>query len=292
MMGGLRASGLRLRVAGSIGILLLMVGCLSEPKKIEAPKPEGDPAHPTLKIAYIPAARLKADDLATQRRLEEAVGIASSLLGLDAVVFGGDSIANDSATSATESLDAFGSLAGIIAAKRYAVLGERERAGVLPRDEVLRVLEKRKLVPDRNGSYSEAVRPGARILVLDVGADSSVSPETRKFADDTLRDTTEPMVVVVADRPPLDKQLLERLRGDVRVKAILFRGTKAEAVEQPGDPLTIAAAPLDAVGALTVRVVELDELRCKVRLVGAPGATDVIPPQTLPVRQNVPSKAR
>src|SRR5437867_3306385 len=126
--------------------LVIGIACIPEAKKPEEAHPD-EPGRFQLKLAHIAGPRVKADDAPSKRRLEEAVGIASGVAGLDLVLFGGDVIANDAPATAPDSIEAFASLAGIIAAKRYVVFGERERAGALGRDDVLRVLARRKLAP-------------------------------------------------------------------------------------------------------------------------------------------------
>ncbi|HVY63002.1 MAG TPA: hypothetical protein VHF22_15195 [Planctomycetota bacterium] len=277
---------MRFHIGLVLALVLALAGCFSEPPRVEAPKPPPEnPNRLTLRLAMIPAPRVKGSDAASKRRLEEAVGVASSVLGLDAVVFGGDLIANEDAKDAADALDAFTSLAGIIAAKRYVVLGERERAGALPEDEVLRALEAKKLVPDRSGNASEVVKPGVRLLLLDVAEDGSVSEATRKFALAALKARTpETLIVVVADRPPLDAAVQEAMRADARVKLVLFRAARPEGMAQPGEVATVSAPPLDTPGPLAIRVIDIDGRTCKTRLLAVPGGGDAGAPQELKLR--------
>src|SRR5437870_3875854 len=117
-------------------VLLAFAGCGIPEAKIAQADAEPSKASEPLRIVHIAAPRVKANDPATVRRLEEAIGVASSVLGLEGVVIGGDVIANDSPDKAEESIGAFASLAGIIAAKRVVVIGERERKGAMGRAEV------------------------------------------------------------------------------------------------------------------------------------------------------------
>jgi hypothetical protein len=289
-----RSRGPRPEARGLLFVLALaLCGCFSEPTKVEAPPVEAlDPHRVVFRFAAIPAPRLRADDAAGKHRFEEAVGVASSVsaAGLDAVFFGGDLIANETVEAAAAELDAFASLAGILATKRYALLGERERGGALARDEVLRVLEARRLVPDRTGSYGDVPRPGVRVIVLDVGVNGAVAPAVRDFALKALKESKEPLVVVVADQPPLDTTLEDQMRADARVKLVVFRAAEADVVDRPGEALSISAPSLDSTRAPSIRVVEVDGRRCVARLVAVPAGTDASPPKEAQLRPDRPAK--
>ncbi len=262
--------------AATFVLALAAAGCgIPEAKKAEAPPVHPDLAPVALKLVHIPGPRVKADDTKTQRRLEEAVGVASGILGLDAIVLGGDAIANDVKERALESIDAFASLAGIVAAKRYVVLGERERAGALGREDVVRALDSKKLLPDRSGTYADAPRHGVRLLVLDVAPDGSVKPEARSAFEKAVKAAKEKTLIVAADQPPLDKPVQDLLRKDRRVKAILFRAAISSVTEEPNglEPILIATATLDEEQAPAIRAIEIDGPKIHIRLLAAPDGT-------------------
>lgn len=242
---------------------------IPEAKKVEVDSVHPDMARLTLKLVHIAAPRVKADDPASQRRLEEAVGVASAFLGLDAILFGGDVIANDSAATAPDSIEAFASMAGIIAARRYVILGERERSGALKREDVMRGLEAKKLVLDRSGTYGDAPKPGVRVFVIDVAGDGSVRPEARKAFEDGLKAAKEPLIVVAADQPPLDKAVQDLIRKDRRVKAVLFRAAIASVTDEPGEAVSIATPTIEQPEPV-IRAIEIDGRVVHVRLLSLP----------------------
>lgn len=268
-----RASGAGRRGAGAAAALLagalVLGGCLGEAKRAEAPEVAPEPENRiTLTLVHVPAARVGAD-AESGRRLEQAVSLASGVQGLEAAVFGGESIENDDARAAPDALERFASLAGILAAKRYAVLGERERTGAWPREEVLRALERKKLVPGRAATYAEAPKPGAKLVVVDVAADGAVSDDAARAAAEAVKAAKEPLVIVVADGPPLGGGLMELFRKEPRVKLLLFRGAAARVEDPPDGPASIATPDLDG-GEPVFRVIEIDGARLRTRLVAVP----------------------
>jgi hypothetical protein len=270
--------------AAALSLAALLCGCLREEKLAEAAPAEVDLGRVAFKVVHIAAPRVRAEDEKSQRTLAEAVGLASSVLGLDFVVFGGDAIANDQASSAPDALEAFASAAGIIAAKRYVVLGlgERERAGALPRADVLRILDTRKLIAARSGTYADSPRKGLLFVALDVKEDGSVAAEDEKAFLDLLKQSKEDVIVLAADQPPLDESVQQAIRRDPRVKLGLYRASKPEVAEQPGDAVWIATPPLDGPQP-AVHLVEVDGLACKVSLLAVPGGA---------VRGTVPADLR
>jgi len=273
------------------GVALLLAGCLSEPPRVEAPKeklPEPE-NRITLTIAHVTGARVVGGDAASARRLEEAVSIASQVQGLDVIVFGGDSIANEDASKAPVELETFAGLAGIVAAKRVVVLGDRERKGALPRLDVVRALERKKLILDRSGTWSDAPKAGARIVAIDVDERGSVTRETALAAMKAIREAKEPVIVIVADRPPLDPELADLMRRDARVKLSLFRGAEGRAEDPAGEPASIATPSLDATSPV-IRVIEIDGVDLTTRLLSVP-AGEASREARLVLRRSPPTKA-
>lgn len=270
-------------------LVLGAAGCFTEAKRAEPDRVHPDLGRVAMKLVHISGPRVKVEDDAGKRRLEEAVGLASSILGLDAVFFGGDVLANETPATVSDSIDLFASLSGIIAARRYVVIGERERTGALAKDDLLRAFERRKLLPGRQATYSDVPRPGVRAVVVEVAEDGSVPADARKAAVEMIGAAKEDLIIVATDRPPLDRTLQDLFRRDARVKLVLYRAAVGEVIEVPGEPLQVATPALDTPSAPAIRFIDIDGRTCKLRLLGVPGGAPSAE-QTATLRPDAPAR--
>src|SRR5207237_10659385 len=110
----------------------------------------------------------------------------SQIQGLDLVFLAGNVIANEDEGKCAAEVKEVASALGILGAKKYAVLGKREKEGRCPADEVTRALQSAKLLPSQLGFYSDVPRPGVRVIVLDTWVGAAAARAQRGWLADTL----------------------------------------------------------------------------------------------------------
>lgn len=213
---------LRALAAAILG--LATAGCFSESKLPDKERVHADVGFVTARFAAIaaPLAPGGGGGGLGNACLAEAVSDLSAEPALDFVFLIGDLIPNEKRDALERDVGALASTAGILAARTFAVVGPRARTGAATPDEVFEALERAKLVPVRAGYYSEAIRPGVRVMVLDSTAASKPQLE---WLRDALREAKEEVIVAAAHAA--DPKLAEILAVHSCVRALVVANDPA-----------------------------------------------------------------
>jgi hypothetical protein len=214
----------RRALLAATALLAACAGCLGEPPRPkEDPRVHADVVPAPVRFAAVGDARVGSGAPATTR-LQETVSDLSQIQGLDFVILAGNMVANEDAAKTAGDVKEVASAFGILTAKKYFVLGRREKEGAAAKDDVARALAASKLVPSEVGYYSDAPRPGVRVIVLDTWVGPDDVKAQRAWLADTLRDAKEDTIVVAAPTE-FGPVFADPLAQDPRVKAVVLGST-------------------------------------------------------------------